>query len=176
MVYKAAGREGKAKQVLLACGAGNLTILEGLGICHSLQIESWHAFHLQASEEIPGVIWFHDENALLQQPQEGEMVLEVVSPASGGRPAEASVDWSLLENLRQRFGEALPALVESPALRGVSGLRLALAGQPEFPTSPGGRIIASGGFGCHGPLLAVAVAESFAALAMQGSSDLLEEC
>lgn len=175
VIFKASGREGKAKQVLLAGGAGNLNILENLGIRHSLELESWHGFHLQASEELPGVIWFPQEKALLQQLQEGELVLEIAAPVSSVGSVDVSVDWSLLEGVRQKFGESLPAIVDSPALRGVSGLRLALTENPDFPTSRGGKIIAGGGFGCHGPLLAIAAAESLAALAMQGSCGLLEE-
>ena|GEM_PF-750376 len=174
VLFKSSGRQGKAKQVLLAAGVGNLPILEALGVRHRLEAENWHAFHLQAAEELPGIIWFPDSGAILQQTVDGEMVLEVVSPVTDGSPQGVPVDWSLLEDVRGRYGEWLPALTESAALRGAAGVRLALGRGPEYPKSHGGRVVAAGGFGCHGPLLAIASAEEFAKVALEGGGGLLE--
>jgi len=167
--FQAGVRSGRAGRVLLAAGPRNPRLLELVGVRADWALEEVHSFRV-GTPEIPGPV------IRLEEPPGGsprgvllpralrEWDLEVSRPQSGDE--EPTVDWSLLEALREEWGGRLPWLRDSDVRKARAHSRLALDPREPILTSRGGRTLAGGAFGAHGLSLFPAVAEQLAERAL----------
>ena len=92
---------------------------------------------------------------------DGDLYLYVRSASA--RPVEPTPDWDSLEGFRAAHEQVLPLVREAQVRRGTARNLLALhAGRPEPRLVLEGRILAHGGFGIYGTILALAAAEQMA--------------
>ena len=90
--FVAGSREGLASKVFLCAGVSTLSILEQQSVRHPFTAETVSVFTLDMSVDLPPVIYWKDERAVLVDNGTGTLDLHLVRPIDDARSLP-TVDW-----------------------------------------------------------------------------------
>jgi len=169
-------REGVAEKVYLCTGASSLHWLEKLGIRHPFQRETVSIFTLQLDEELPPIIQWQEDRAILFDRGDGFHELRLYDDCSSDASATPAVNWDRFAAFRDEWMHWIPLLEGSEALKARAVNQIACPDTPPLISSAGGRVIFPGACGESSALMFPALAEQAVELQLSGNSGgLLEE-
>ncbi len=158
--FVAGSREGIADKVFLCAGVATLSILERHGIGHPFSRETTSIFTLDLGEDLPPVIYWRDERAILVDNGTGSRDLYLSRELEDTDSSVPAVDWDGCTDFCQRHGDWIDNLATSVTSKARAEHRIGPHESPAIGVSSvGGRIVAPGACGEHSPLVFPALAE-----------------
>ncbi len=158
--FVAGSREGIARKVFLCAGASTLSILDQHSVRHPFRAETTSVFTLDLSIDVPQVIYWKEERAVLVDNGTGALDLHLTRPLEDSRSLP-SVDWEGCKDFCQRHGEWIEGLSTAVTLKARAMNRIGpVESPPSEVSSAGGRIVTPGACGEHSSLVFPALSEA----------------
>ncbi len=174
--FSAGIREGVAEKVYLCTGVSSLHWLEKLGVRHPFQRETVSIFTLQLDEELPPIIQWHEDRAILFDRGDGFHELRLYEDCAADEASNPAVNWDQFTSFREDWKHWIPLLDGCEALKARAVYQIACPATPARISSAGGRVIFPGACGESSALLFPALSEQAVELQLSGNSGgLLEE-
>ena len=192
---RAGARSGTTRHLYLTDGPRTISHLRRLGVPCTQRIDTWHRFQLEGPEGDAFLVRFAHSADAGADPGGEELMLDgakagdstpdtdipeaILHDAGDGRLTlvcrappptfhrDAPLDWRLLEEFRECTATQLPGFATARVQRGNASHQLRLdRDAPGVISAAGGRLLAAGAFGCHAVILAPALGEHLARLAL----------
>jgi glycine/D-amino acid oxidase-like deaminating enzyme len=157
--FTAGVREGTASHVFLCVGSESLDWLDRLGVRHQFVHENVSTFTIQLSDDLPPIIYWGEEKALLFDRGDGLHDLQLIDSFEESAGSLPSVDWNRCANFRAKWKDWIPQLADTETLRASARKQISCMDAPSTIASAGGRIVFPGACGEFSPLLFPALAE-----------------
>lgn len=174
--FIAGSREGVATKVFLCAGVSTLDVLDKQSVRHPFFAETVSVFTLDVELDLPPVIYWKDQRAILVDNGKGSLDLHLATPLEDHRSLP-SADWERCREFCERHGSWVSGLSSATILKARAMNRIGpLESPPSGVASAGGRIVAPGGCGEYSSLLFPALAEIVVEKHLAGESGgLLED-
>ncbi|MEE2883983.1 MAG: FAD-dependent oxidoreductase [Planctomycetota bacterium] len=157
--FVAGSREGVASKVFLCAGVSSLSILEQHSVRHPFARETTSIFTLDLPADLPPVIYWREERAILVDNGTGHHDLYLSRPVDDDQ-ALPSVGWDGFKDFCQRHCGWIEGLSAAVTLKARAVNRIGrLESPPSEVVSAGGKILTPGACGEHSALFFPALAE-----------------
>lgn len=152
-------RAGTAGSVYICTGTDSLRWLDRLGLRHHYHAETVSRFTLELDDELPPIIYWQDERALLFERGDGYHELLMISDVVAEHGDAPSVDWDRYASFRDVWRQWIPLFEDSRTLEAMASHQVSRLDHPDPLISAGGRIVFPGACGEFSQLLFPALAE-----------------
>ncbi|MEE2856985.1 MAG: FAD-dependent oxidoreductase [Planctomycetota bacterium] len=152
-------RTGTAGRIYICTGIDSLRWLDRLRLRHRYQAETVSSFTVALDDELPPIIYWQEERAMLFERGDGYHEVLLISDSHGVDADPPSVDWDRYAAFRDVWRQWIPLLEDSQTLKAKASSQVSKIDHPEQLVSAGGRIIFPGACGEFSQLLFPALAE-----------------
>ena len=174
--FTAGIRAGTASHVFLCAGTDSLHWLDRLGVRHHFVQEKVSTFTIELSDELPPIIYWAEDRALLFDRGDGLHDLQLIGRFGNSNETFPSVDWDGYAKFRQKWKFWIPQIDEAESLKASARTQISCVDAVSTTASAGGRIIFPGACGEFSPLLFPALAEFAVESHLEGTAGgLLED-
>ncbi len=152
-------RSGTAGSIYICTGIDSLRWLDRLRLRHRYQAETVSSFTLELDDELPPIIYWQEERAMLFERADGYHELMLIGNDCGDGTDPPSVDWDRYAAFRDLWRRWIPLLEDSQTVKARASSQISRTDHPDPLISAGGRIVFPGGCGEFSQLLFPALAE-----------------